>query len=64
MAMTTADREPDVLTIEEAARYLRLSRAKVYGLAASGELPAFRVGRSVRIRRERLEAWLDARAVA
>ena len=58
--MMTRDPEPALLTIEEAARYLRLSRAKVYSMAARGELPAVKMGRSVRIRRERLDAWLDA----
>jgi excisionase family DNA binding protein len=51
-----------ILTIEEAASYLRLSRAKVYQLAAAGELPSIRVGRSVRVRRDRLDAWLDSKS--
>jgi excisionase family DNA binding protein len=55
----TRDPEPALLTIEEAARYLRLSRAKVYAMAQRGDMPSVRMGRSVRIRRERLDAWLD-----
>jgi excisionase family DNA binding protein len=58
--MMTRDPEPALLTIEEAARYLRLSRAKVYSMAARGELPAVKMGRSVRVRRDRLDAWLDS----
>ena len=61
--MTTGNtEEPALLTIEEAARYLRLSRAKVYSMASRGDVPSVRMGRSVRIRRDRLDAWLDAKA--
>lgn len=35
------------------------SRAKVYGMAASGELPSLRSGRSVRIPRAALERWIE-----
>ena len=61
--MATRD-EPVLLTIEEASRYLRISRAKTYLMAKCGELPAVRMGRSVRIRRDRLDAWLDEQSVA
>jgi excisionase family DNA binding protein len=54
--------EPALLTIDEAARYLRLSRAKVYLMASRGEVPSVRMGRSVRIHRHRLDAWLDSKA--
>jgi excisionase family DNA binding protein len=54
--------EPALLTIEELARFLRISRAKAYELAARGEIPTVRMGRSVRVRRDRLEAWLDAQS--
>ena len=60
----TTPTPPDLglLTVEEVAQMLRLSRAKAYALTASGELPSVRLGRSVRVRRDRLEAWLDARS--
>jgi excisionase family DNA binding protein len=59
VTITMPAQEPAILTIDEAARYLRLSRPKVYNLVAAGDLPAVRVGRSVRIRRDRLEAWIE-----
>lgn len=62
MALTFAAPEPAVLTIAETARYLRISRAKVYQMATAGELPTVRMGRSVRVRRERLEAWLESQS--
>jgi PTS system nitrogen regulatory IIA component len=58
---TTLQPEP-LLTVDEAARFLRISRAKAYEMAQRGELPTVRMGRSVRVRRDRLEAWLDERS--
>lgn len=43
-----------LLTVEEAARVLRLSRAFTYELIARGELPVIRFGRRVLIPREAL----------
>jgi excisionase family DNA binding protein len=62
MTISAVAPEPALITIEEAARYLRLSRAKTYQLAAVGDLPVVRVGRSVRVRADRLPAWLDERS--
>ena len=49
-----------LLTPEEAARLLKIGRTKVYGLLARGELPRIRVGSSVRVPRQALEAWVAA----
>lgn len=62
MAVGITSPEVLLLTVEEAARLLRISRGKAYALAASGELPTVRMGRSVRVRRDRLEAFLDERS--
>lgn len=51
------DSEP-ILTVPEAARYLRISRAQAYRLAQDGGIPSFRVRKSVRVRRSDLDAWL------
>ena len=59
--MTVAT-DPVLITVEEAARLLRISRGKAYGMAAAGELPVVKMGRSVRVRRDRLDAWLDERS--
>ena len=53
--------EPLLMSLEETARLLRISRGKAYQMAATGELPVVRMGRSVRVRRDRLQAWLDER---
>lgn len=48
-----------LLRCEEVAKRLGLCRSKVYAMAASGELPSVRVGRSVRIPIRALEAWVE-----
>ena len=45
---------PDVLTIREVARFLRIKDRTVYALASKGEIPAFKVGRQWRFHRLRI----------
>lgn len=47
-----------ILTVRDVATYLRLSQAKVYRLAREGGVPAFRLGRSWRFRRDQIDAWM------
>lgn len=53
--------EVQVLTIEEVATYLRLSRKTAYRMARSGELPAFKAANHWRVRRVELEGWIRRR---
>lgn len=46
------------LTVEEAAIQIGISRALAYRWVSEGVLPAFRVGKVVRIPRRSLEEWL------
>lgn len=48
-----------VLTVEEAARELRIGRSAAYDAVRRGEIPAVRIGRSIRVPRHQLEAMLD-----
>ena len=48
-----------ILTVREVADYLRLSEAKVYRLAKEHRLPAIRIGKSWRFRRDLLDEWLS-----
>ena len=54
--------EPLLLRAEEVARLTSLGRSTIFNLLASGELPAVRIGRAVRVRRSDLESWIEARA--
>lgn len=47
-----------VLTVEEAAAVLNVSRSHAYELAAAGELPIFRAGRSPRVIVHQLVEWM------
>ena len=52
---------PLLLNAVEAGRLLSISRSKVLDLAARGQIPALRIGGSVRIPRDRLVAWITER---
>ncbi len=57
--------EAALLSIEEAARVLRISRSRAYELAQGGELPGLvRIGRSLRVSRRALDGWIDQQAEA
>ena len=54
-----ADTTDDLLTRAEAARYLRVSDRTVSRLIRTGQLPASRIGRAVRIRHSDLLEMLN-----
>lgn len=56
---TGADAMPDILTIPEVARLLRVDPATVYRLASNGALPAGKVGRGWRFLRSDVIDWLQ-----
>jgi excisionase family DNA binding protein len=47
-----------LLTVVQAAQYLQISRSSLYRLIASGQLPTVRIGRSRRVCREDLDAFI------
>jgi excisionase family DNA binding protein len=51
--------EPQLLTVTETAKLLRVSRAFAYELVTRGDLPAIRLGRRIVIPRKALERRLD-----
>ncbi|MGZ4756811.1 MAG: helix-turn-helix domain-containing protein, partial [Acidimicrobiia bacterium] len=62
--MSVASAVPyDLLTPREVAEVMRVSTMTVYRLIKSGELPAMRVGKHLRIRGNDVAAFLDARIV-
>lgn len=52
---------PDVLTVDEVARWLGVNRKTVYAAATCGQLPCGRIGRRVLLSRAAIEAWLAGR---
>ena len=51
---------PLLLPPAEAARLLSVGRSTLYELMESGAIPFVKIGRSRRIRREALEAYIEA----
>jgi len=47
-----------VMTVHEVAKYLRLSEAKVYQMTKKGHVPAIRLGKTWRFRKDLLDEWL------
>ena len=50
---------PMTLTIAEAQAQLRLSRSRIYELIRSGDLPSVKIGRSRRVLRASMEAYIE-----
>ncbi len=51
---------PQVLTVDEAARLLRVNRKTLYDAVRAGEVPGVvRLGRSIRIGRDALLRWME-----
>jgi excisionase family DNA binding protein len=48
-----------ILTIPEVARYLKVSKSKVYELVSKKEIPHLKIGRNVRIRQIDLQVWVE-----
>ena len=55
MAKQTQDM---VMTIDDLAKYLKLSTSTLYKLCAEGKVPGQKVGRHWRFHREIVDAWL------
>lgn len=54
----------DVLTVDEAAAILRVDRKTLYAAVARGEVPARKIGRTIRLSRAVVLAWLEGQACA
>jgi excisionase family DNA binding protein len=56
--------EPEMLimTVHDVAKYLRLSETKVYRIARAGTLPAIRIGKTWRFKKELIDEWFRREA--
>ncbi len=52
------EKQDNVLTIEELAVYLKISKSTLYKLAQKGEVPGQKVGKHWRFRRDIIDQWL------
>ena len=50
----------EILTVEEVAEFLKVSRDTVYRLTQQGKIPATKVGNQWRFTKTRLLEWLNS----
>ncbi|OJF77092.1 MAG: PTS fructose transporter subunit IIA [Treponema sp. CETP13] len=53
--------EDDILTIDEVAKYLRVSERTVYDWAQKGEIPSGKIGTVWRFKKTEIEKWVNDR---
>jgi len=53
--------EDDILTIDEVAKYLRVSERTVYDWAQKGEIPSGKIGTVWRFKKSEIERWVTER---
>ncbi|RKY95828.1 MAG: hypothetical protein DRQ06_02845 [Candidatus Hydrothermota bacterium] len=46
------------LTLDQIAEYLQMSTSSIYKMAQKGKIPAYKVGRQWRFRKEEIDAWI------
>jgi len=51
------------ITIKEVAIYLNVKEKTLYALAASGDIPHYRIGRLIRFKKDEIDAWMQTRKV-
>lgn len=52
-----------LLTPLDVARYLKLSKSKVYYLIQRKQIPHIKIGKNVRVKPSDLEKWLESQTV-
>lgn len=64
VAASGSTRFPSALwTVEDVAAYFRLEVETIRSMARRGELPAIKVGRVWRFRREQIQSWLQEKLI-
>jgi excisionase family DNA binding protein len=53
------DNEQEFISLNQLQKILGIGSTKAYDLVVSGELPAIRVGRAIRVRRADLDRWAE-----
>jgi len=49
----------DIMTLEEVAKYLKLTPQTVYKWAQEGQIPGAKLGKEWRFRRRIIDEWID-----
>ncbi len=51
--------EQEWISVAQMQKLLGIGRTKAYELIASGEIPAVKIGRVLRVNRHQLDTWLE-----
>lgn len=51
----------EIMSLNELCQYLKLTKSTLYKLSERGQIPSSRVGRQLRFRKSRIDAWLSKR---
>jgi excisionase family DNA binding protein len=54
---------PDFYTVKETAQYLRLCEKQIRRLIERGELPAYRFGAALRIKKQEIDAYVEEQRI-
>ena len=63
-SLQEADLGVGLMTVRDVARYLRLSEARVYQMAQKGLVPAIRIGKCWRFKKDLIDEWIRRKAVS
>jgi len=59
-----ADKQADdVMTIDELAAYLKLSKSSLYQFARAGKVPGVKIGQQWRFQKGAIDEWMRSRAM-
>ena len=58
--MKSMQENSEIMTIDEVANFLKLSKITIYKLVKKGDIPAFRVGNSWRFQRDKIELMVTS----
>lgn len=50
-----------LMTVEEVAKYLKVEQSTIYTWAKEGKIPAIKIGRFWRFKKEDIDKWLEER---
>lgn len=51
---------PEVMTIDELAEYLKVSKSSLYKLAQQGKVPGQKVGKHWRFHKNAIDVWISS----
>jgi excisionase family DNA binding protein len=49
---------PEIMTVKEVAKYLKMKPVTIYKLSKNGKIPAFRVASFWRFKKDLIDKWL------